>query len=144
MRFLSASPWPAQFLGLPVGLGPDHRGLALGPGPDGLGPLLAVRPQVRRLALALRAHALVDGLAVGGRQIHAGQAHVDHLDAEALGLPVHVLLDAVHQAAAIGAHDGIARRAGQDVAHRRVGEAGQALIGERDVAHGLIELQRDR
>ena len=89
-------------------------------------------------------HALVDGLAVGGGQIHAGQAHVDHLDTQALGLPVHVVLDAVHQAAAIGAHDGVARRAGQDVAHHRVGEAGQPLVGESDRSDGLVELERIR
>ena len=113
----------AQFLGLPIGLGPNDRRLALGLGTDGLRLLLAVGAKIRRLALTLGAHALVDGLAVGGRQIDSGQAHVDHLDAQACGLPVHVGLNAVHQLRALGADDGIPGGAGEDVAHGRVGEA---------------------
>ena len=107
----------AQFLGLPVGLGSDDRRLALGPGADGLRLLLAVGAKVRRLALTLGAHALVDGLAVGRRQIDSGQPHVDHLDAQACGLPVHVVLNAVHQLRPLGADDGIPGGAGEVVAH---------------------------
>ena len=50
---------------------------------DGLRELRAVGADVRRLALALRLHALEHRLAVLLRQVGAAQPHVHHLDAEA-------------------------------------------------------------
>ena len=50
--------------------------------------------ELRRLALALGLHALIHRLAVLLRQIGAPDAHVDDVDAVALGLAVELLADA--------------------------------------------------
>src|SRR5829696_285629 len=125
-------------------LGDDDGRLALRPGPDGRRLLLAVGAQIRGFALSLGLHALIHRLAVRGRQVDARQSQVDDLDAEVLRLPVHVLLDAVHQVAALGAHDRVARGVGENVAHRGVDEAAEPLVCDRNRADGLEELQRVR
>jgi hypothetical protein len=71
----------ADLLGLGGRVGDQHRHVAVGARPDLLGTLAALGAELRRLALALGLHALVDRLAVGFRQVGAADAHVDDVDA---------------------------------------------------------------
>ena len=67
------------------------------------------RPELRRLALALGAHAVEDVLGVLLGQVGALDAHVDDLEPELLAFLVHLLGDALHQRFALVA----ARRPGR-------------------------------
>ena len=78
-------------------VGEDHNTLAIGAGADALRLFVALRPELLGLALAFRLHALIDGLAVLLRQVGAADAHVDHVDAEAGGLTVHLVPDLGHE-----------------------------------------------
>ena len=67
--------------------------------------LRALGAELRGLALALGLHALVDRLAVLLGQVGAADAHVDHVDAEGLGLAVHLVADLLHdRGALVGDH----------------------------------------
>src|SRR5206468_4020909 len=80
-------------LGGGVGVGDDHGHLTVGLGADLLRLLPALGAELGGFALALGLHALIHRLAVGVRQIGTANAHVDHLDAVALGLVVELGAD---------------------------------------------------
>ena len=118
---------------LPVGARPDAPGLFLALGAD-LGGFL----------LALRLHAAIDRLGVGLRQVGAADAHVDHVDAEVLGLGVHQFGDLAHQFVTFVAHHGEEGLLAKHAAKCRVEDRGEPLLGRVDVADRLVEFQRVR
>jgi hypothetical protein len=65
-------------------------------------------------------HSLVDRLAVLFRQIGTTDAHVDYLDAEALGLAVQLLARAGHKLRTLLADDVRQRRFAEHTAQRGV------------------------
>src|SRR3546814_21156329 len=66
----------AQDAGLAIGLRLDYRCLAVSRGGDALGLLEALSTELRRLALTLRAHAVVNRFPSLVRQVGAPDAHV--------------------------------------------------------------------
>ena len=86
MRLRSLSPSPRICSALRIGFGQQHGHVAIGLGADLLALLAALGAEFGRLALPLGLHALIDRLAVLSRQVGAADAHVDHLDAEWLGI----------------------------------------------------------
>jgi hypothetical protein len=64
------------------GVGEQNRHVTVRPGPDFLAFLAALGAELRRLALPLGLHALIDRLAVLLRKVDAANAHVDDVDAE--------------------------------------------------------------
>src|SRR3546814_6666520 len=85
----------AQDAGLAICLRLDYRCLAVSRGGDALGLLEALSTELRRLALTLRAHAVVNRFPSLVRQVGAPDAHVDQRDAKPPGL----LVDAFPQIA---------------------------------------------
>ncbi len=133
----------AQDLGLRLRLSQQHRPVALGRGADALGLLGTLRALLPGDALALRLHAGQDGLSVFLRQVGAADAHIRHLDAEALRLGVHPLADLAHDPGAVGrehrqqglAAEGVAQRRGDDGPEPQA----DAVLRRAD---GLVEAQR--
>ena len=93
------------------------------------------------MALALRLHTPVDGLAVLLRQVGAPDASIDDGDAEALRLGLQLRTHRGHELGPLVTHDidggGLAQHAPQ----RRVEQSREPCIGALDRADGLIEPQ---
>ena len=92
--------------------------------------------------LALGLHAAEHRLRILRRQVGALDAHVDDVDAEALGARLHLVADVGHQLVALVAHDVDDRGLRQRAAQRRIQHAAELRVGALDVEHRLIEPQR--
>src|SRR6195256_2824041 len=132
----------ARLLGLGGRIGHQHGDVAVGAGTDFLRLLGALRAEFLRFALALRLHALVDRLAVLLRQIGAPDAHVDHRDAELLGLAVELLAHARHELRALVAHQLGERGLAEHAPQGRVEQGRKPRVCALDRADGLVEAQR--
>ena len=99
-----------------------------------LGRLAAPGDLVRGLALTFGPHPGIGGGQVLFRQVGAGQAHVDDLDAQRLCLAPRRVADLAHQVGPVlRQHSGRGDRA-QHPADRVGHDPGQALLGEIDAA----------
>ena len=105
MRLRSPSPSPRICSRLLLGLREDDRDLAVGLGLDLLALLRPLRAIGGGALLPLGLHATEHRLRVLRRQIGALDAHVDDLEAEALGAHDHLVADVGHQGVALVAHD---------------------------------------
>src|ERR1700688_3655028 len=110
----------ADLLGLGRGVRQQHRDVAIGPGFDLLALLAALGAELRRLALPLGLHALIDCLAVLLRQVDAADAHVDDMNAEWLGIAIELIAHQPHQLLTLVAHRVRQRGRAQHAPQRRV------------------------
>ena len=124
-----------------VGLGDNHGGFAIGAGADLLRLLTALRAELGGLPLPFGLHALIDRLAVLFREVGAADAHVDHLDAVAVGLMVELLADPRHQRFALVTHHLDEGDLAEHAAQCRVQQRGQLQIGRLDRADALVKPQ---
>src|ERR1700724_2376841 len=131
----------ADLLGLGGSVRQQHRDVAIGPGPDLLALLAALGAELRRLALPLGLHALIDCLAVLLRQVDAADAHVDDMDAERLGIAIELIAHQPHQLLTLVAHGVGQRGRAQHAPQRRIEQDRKLRAGAIRPAR-LIEFER--